>query len=79
MVACLSMFWVKPKEEKIKSEEYQELLAMFEKLRIQFEAIKIDLELYKKKLRVSKGLKFKEDEEEEDLNSKVNKVIIPEK
>jgi len=74
------MFLFKRKEEAtttpINSKEYSELLQKFETLRISVEALKLDLDLYKKKLRLSKGIKREEDEDNEDYK---NSVILPER
>lgn len=58
------MFW-----NKIKSNEYLELHERIERLRISFEALKIDLELTRNKLKSSKGMKIKEEEETEKNKS----------
>jgi len=49
--------------KKINSEEYLELKTSFERLRIEVEALKLELQLYARKLKVSRGLKDKQDEE----------------
>ena len=73
------MFW-KKKKEKINSEEYLELKAYLDKLRLQVNSLELDLSLYVKKLRVTKGL-LKEQKEEDDGNIKDerfnNSVILP--
>lgn len=73
------MFW-KKKKEKINSEEYLELKAYLDKLRLQVSSLELDLSLYVKKLRVTKGL-LKEQKEEDDGNIKDerfnNSVILP--
>lgn len=66
------MFW--KKKEKIDSEEFIQLRQEINKVRVSVASLQIDLELYVRKLKASKGLGKKE-EEQEDIK---NRVLLPE-
>jgi hypothetical protein len=67
------MCW-KKKQIPLKSEEFIELRQEVNKLKVAVASLDIDLQLYVRKLRASKGLSKKGDEETETENN--NKPVI---
>lgn len=62
-------------KKHIASREYLELKEHMDKLQLKFKSLELDLELYTRKLKASKGIKDKEEQED-----KINKgVILPER
>lgn len=67
------MWW--SKKQKIESQESIELSKRVFELKHRLDALELDLAMYVKKLKASRGLGKKEDEESKDINT--DNVLVP--
>lgn len=61
----------------INSDEYNTLLQKINTVQLEIKSLELDLQLYVKRLKASKGLGKKEEEETEDGEKYKNNVILP--